>query len=78
MKPVTVYGTTSCVYCRMVKEFFMENKVQFTEKDVYQDEAAKNEMVKKSGQTGVPVIDIGGKIVIGFDKGQIKSLLGLK
>jgi glutaredoxin 3 len=77
MKPVTIYGTQSCVFCRMAKDFFKENNVQYTEKDVHLDEAARNEMMKKTNQSGVPVIEIGDEIVIGFDKGKIKELLGL-
>jgi len=78
MKPVTVYGTSSCVYCRMVKEFLKENKIEFGEKDVFSDEVARAEMVKMSGQSGVPVIKIGEELVIGFNKPIIKELLGLK
>lgn len=77
MKPVKVYGTISCVYCRMAKEFFKDNKIEYTEKDVSTDEDARNEMIKITGQSGVPVIDIGGEIIIGFDKEKIKELLGL-
>lgn len=77
MKNVIVYGTVSCVYCRLVKEFFRDNNIEYIEKDVYQDEDAKNEMVKMTGQTGVPVIKIGEDAVIGFDKKKIKELLGI-
>ncbi|MEI6296836.1 MAG: glutaredoxin family protein [bacterium] len=78
MKSVKVYGTVSCVYCRMAKEFFKENKIEYTEKDVYLDEEARNEMVKKTGQSGVPVIEIGSEVIIGFDKGKIKELLEIR
>lgn len=77
MKSVTIYSTNSCMYCRMAKDFFRENKVEYTEKDVYMDEEARNEMVKMTGQSGVPVIKIGDEIIIGFDKSAIKELLGL-
>jgi len=77
MKSVIVYGTTSCVYCRMAKEFFKDNKIEYTEKDVYLDESARNEMIKMTGQSGVPVIKIGDEIIIGFDKETIKKLLGI-
>lgn len=77
MKNVIVYGTVSCVYCRMVKDFFKDNKIEYTEKDIYQDENAKNEMVKMTGQAGVPVIKIGEDVVIGFDKKKLKELLGI-
>ena len=78
MANVTIYSTPYCVYCKMAKAFFGENKVAFTEHDVAEDEAAREDMIKKSGQLGVPVIDIDGKVVIGFDKNQLKSLLGIK
>ncbi|HBM45716.1 MAG: Glutaredoxin [Parcubacteria group bacterium GW2011_GWF2_38_76] len=77
MKSVIIYSTNSCMYCRMAKDFFKDNKVEYTEKDVYMDENARNEMIKMTGQSGVPVIKIGEEIVIGFDKATIKELLGL-
>lgn len=77
MKSVIIYSTNSCMYCRMAKDFFRENKVEYTEKDVYMDEEARNEMIKMTGQSGVPVIKIGDEIVIGFDKASLKQLLGI-
>lgn len=77
MKSVKVYSTAACVYCKMVKDFFKQNDVVFEEYDVYNDEKARKEMSEKSGQMGVPVLDIDGEIVIGFDKERIKKLLGL-
>ncbi len=77
MKNVIVYGTEACVYCKMVKDFFRENKIEYTEKDVYMDEEARGEMTKLTGQSGVPVVVIGDSVVIGFDKPKIKELLGL-
>lgn len=77
-KRATIYTTPTCVYCRAAKEFFQENNVQFEEKDVAADEKARDEMVEKSGQLGVPVIDIDGTIVIGFDETKLSELLGLK
>ncbi|MBI4020186.1 MAG: glutaredoxin family protein [Candidatus Aenigmarchaeota archaeon] len=78
MHKVTIYSTPSCVYCKMAKEFFAQNKVQFTEINVADDMKAQEEMIKKSGQYGVPVIDIDGHMIIGFDKGAIKKALGLQ
>lgn len=78
MAQVTIYSTPFCVYCKMAKTFFKEKNVQFEEKDVATDIAARNDMLKKSGQMGVPVIDVDGKIVIGFDKPKLQELLGLK
>ena len=76
-KNVTVYSTPTCPYCTRVKEFLKENKVEFTSIDVSTDEAAAQQMVDKSGQMGVPVVDIGGKIIIGFDKAAIDEELGI-
>lgn len=73
-----MYSTSWCVFCKFAKKFFEENKVPFEEVDVENDQKAAEEMIEKSGQMGVPVIDIGGKIVVGFDKEQIKKLLGIK
>lgn len=74
---VTIYTTPSCVYCKMTKGFFAQNNVKYEERDVAVDEKAREEMVQKSGQFGVPVIDIDGKIVVGFDKSRLSELLGL-
>ncbi len=78
MENVIIYSTPTCVYCKKAKEFFTQHNVAYVEKDVYADTAAREEMVHKTGQLAVPVIDIGGKIVIGFDRMQIASLLGVK
>ena len=74
---VTIYSTPTCHFCHMAKEFFGDNNIVFTDKDVTQDQEALKEMVEKTGQMGVPVIDIDGKLMIGFDKHTIKELLGL-
>ena len=72
---VKMYTTPTCHYCHALKEFFKEKKVEFTEIDVTKDEALIQELVDKSGQMGVPVVDIDGKIVIGFDQEKISKLL---
>lgn len=77
MANVTIYTTPTCVYCKMTKEFFKEHKVQYTEKDVANDAAAREEMLQKSGKMAVPVIDIDGEIVVGFDKERLSELLKL-
>ncbi len=74
---IKVYTTQTCPYCDMVKEFLRQNKVKFEEVDVSADESAANEMVEKSGQMGVPVTDINGKIIVGFNPKAIKAALGL-
>ena len=74
---VTIFTTPSCVYCKMAKEFFKKNNVTYQERDAASDAAAREEMVKKSGQFGVPVIEIDGKIIIGFDQQRLKEALGI-
>lgn len=74
---VKIYTTPGCVYCKMTKGFFAQHNIKYDEYDVSLDEKAREEMVEKSGQFGVPVIDIDGKIVVGFDKARLSELLGL-
>jgi len=72
---VTIYTTPSCGYCRMAKEYFRQNGIPFTEYNVAADMRRAEEMMRKSGQMGVPVIDINGKIIVGFNKEEIERLL---
>lgn len=72
---VVIYTTRSCAYCAIAKEFLKKNNVAYEEKDVSVDDPAREEMIQKSGQLGVPVIDIDGKIVIGFDEEKLLSIL---
>ena len=74
---VTVYSTPTCPYCHMAKDFLKANKVDFADVNVAADPKAAREMIQKSGQNGVPVLDIEGKIIIGFDKDAIKKALKL-
>lgn len=76
-KNVTVYSTSTCPFCIRTKQFLKDNNIQFTEYDVGSDPDKAEEMIKKSGQMGVPVIEVDDKIVIGFDKEKIKEILGL-
>ncbi len=76
-KFVIIYSTPTCAYCRMAKEYFKKNDIAYTEYDVASDRKKQKEMLDKSGQLGVPVIDIGGDIVVGFDKPIIDHLLSL-
>jgi len=78
MAKVTIYTTPTCVYCKMTKAFFKENNVQYEEKDVSTDRGAADEMIKKSNQMGVPVIDVDGQILTGFDKEGLSRLLNIK
>lgn len=75
MKPVTIYTTITCPYCKKAKAYFQEKGIRFTEKDVTEDPRAQEEMIKKSGMLAVPVIDIGGTIIVGFDKEAIEKAL---
>lgn len=77
MKNVVIYSTPSCHFCHMAKDFFKANNVSYTEYDVASDIPRRGEMIEKSGQMGVPVIDIENEIIIGFDKPRIAKALGL-
>ena len=77
MQSVTIYSTPTCHFCHMAKEFFTENKVEYTEHDVAADMEKRNEMIEKSGQMGVPVIMIGSELVVGFDEDTLREKLGL-
>ncbi|PIR97502.1 MAG: NrdH-redoxin [Candidatus Doudnabacteria bacterium CG10_big_fil_rev_8_21_14_0_10_41_10] len=77
MKNVTIYTTSTCGYCKMAKSFFKDKNVNYKEVNVEADPAAAQDMIKKSGQMGVPVIDIDGQIVVGFDRGVLSELLGV-
>jgi glutaredoxin 3 len=75
---VIIYSTPTCPYCKLAKEFLKEREISFKDIDVASDSAAANEMVKKSGQMGVPVIDIDGQIIVGWNKGALEEALGIK
>lgn len=74
---VILFTTPSCSYCRMAKKYLREQGIRFKDVDVSRDSAAARDMVKRSGQQGVPVIDIGGKVIVGFDRPKIDKLLNL-
>ena len=75
MHTVTIYTTPTCVYCKMAKAYFADHQVLYTEKNVLTDLPAREEMVKKSGQLGVPVIEVDGEIIVGFDQPRLVELL---
>lgn len=77
MQKVTVYSTPTCPYCHTAKAFLKENKIKFKDIDVAKNKKAAEEMIEKSGQMGVPVIVIGEKVIVGFDKEAIKKALKL-
>lgn len=75
---VEIYTTPTCAYCKMAKEFFKENNVEYMEYDVSKDQTRAQEMMQKTGMFAVPVIVVDGKdIVVGFDKAKLKELLGI-
>lgn len=76
-KSVKVYSTASCPYCAMAKDFLKKNNIEFESIDVGADQDVAKEMMDKSGQMGVPVLDIDGEIIVGFDKGAITKALGI-
>ncbi|MCG8431561.1 MAG: glutaredoxin family protein [Candidatus Omnitrophica bacterium] len=76
-KKVKVYSTPTCPWCMRVKQYLTDNNVAFENIDVSADQAAGEEMVKKSGQMGVPVVDVEGEIIVGFDKDKINASLGI-
>jgi glutaredoxin-like YruB-family protein len=76
-KNVLIYSTPTCPWCLRAKQFLKENNITFQDLDVSTNQQAAEEMIKKSGQMGVPVLDIGGEIIVGFDKEKIKASLGL-
>lgn len=75
---VTVYSTPTCPYCKLTKDFLKESSIAFSDVDVSSDPSMANEMVKKSGQMGVPVIDIDGAIIVGWNKSALEEALGMK
>lgn len=76
-KSVKIYSTPSCPWCARAKQFLKDNNIDFQNMDVSSDQKAADEMMQKSGQMGVPVLDIDGEIIVGFDKEKIKLALGI-
>ncbi len=76
-KKVIIYSTPTCPYCIRAKQFLKENNIDYLDFDVSGDQQKAEEMIQKSGQMGVPVLDIDGEIIIGFDKEKITQALGL-
>ncbi len=75
---VKIYSTSTCPYCEMAKEYLKERNVKYEEHDVSSDEAAQKEMIAKSKQMGVPVIEIDGEIIVGFNREEIDKALDKK
>ena len=75
MPSIVIYSTPTCPYCIMAKNFFKKHNVSYAEKDVSSDQEAAQEMIKKSGQMGVPVIEVDNEIMVGFDEERLKKRL---
>ncbi len=75
MKKVIVYSTPQCPYCRMVKDYLEEKNISFDDFDISSDKKKRDQMVERSGQMGIPVIDFGKKVIIGFERKEIDSAI---
>jgi glutaredoxin 3 len=75
MKNITIYSTPTCHFCKLAKEYMNANGIKYTEYNVATDLEKRKEMVDKSGQLGVPVIDIGGNIMVGFEESEFAAAL---
>ncbi len=73
---VKVYSTPTCPFCTMAKSYLKQNEISFEDVDVSKDREQAMDMIRKSGQRGVPVIDYDGKIIVGFDKKRLAELIG--
>jgi glutaredoxin-like YruB-family protein len=78
MKKVKIYTAPGCPFCVLAKEYLKEKEIEFEEIDVSKDERGIKEVIEKTGQLGVPVLEIDSEIVIGFDKERIDQILNLK
>ncbi len=76
-KKVILYTTPTCVFCKSVKDYFAENHIDYELVDLGVDRDRIKEMVDKSGQMGVPVIDIDGEIIVGYDKGKLNTIFSI-
>jgi len=75
---IIVFSTPTCSYCNIAKRYFRDKKIKFRDVDVLRDQKAAMDMQRRTGQTGVPVIMINNKPIIGFDKPKINQILGIK
>lgn len=75
---IKIYSTPTCPYCHMLKEYLAEKGFEYEDINVAQDAEARKVMIEKSGQMGVPVSDIDGEIVVGFNRDRVNELLGIK
>jgi glutaredoxin-like YruB-family protein len=74
---IKIYSTPACTYCKMAKEFLTSQNVAYEDIDVSVDAAAREDMVEKSGQLGVPVFDIDGQIMVGYNQQLLSKVVGI-
>ena len=75
MVTIRIFTTPTCLWCKKAKDYLKKRKLSYIELDLYEDNKARHEMITKTGQMGVPVIEIDGKCIVGFDQEQIEGLL---
>ena len=75
MRKVIVYSTPTCIYCRLTKEWLGKNNIPFVDYDLSADAEKRDEIIEKTGQMGVPIIEIDNEFIIGFDKKKLSELL---
>ena len=76
--PIYIFTSADCIYCHNLKLFLREHGVSFKERDISGNRETQKELFKKTGQKGVPVLEIGGEVVVGFDRKKISKLLAIK
>jgi glutaredoxin 3 len=77
MANIIIYSTPTCAYCKLAKDYLTSKNIPYTEIDVVRDPSKQQELITKSGQFGVPVIDVDGKIIVGFDKRKLDEYAGI-
>ncbi len=77
LKEVLIYSTPTCHYCQMAKSFFQNNGIKYTDYNVAEDAEKRQEMIELTGQMGVPVIKVGDDILVGFNEGKVKEMVGM-
>lgn len=75
---VKVYTTLACPYCYTLKEFLKEHNIEFEDIDITKDEKIKDDIIKRSGAIGAPIIEVDGELIVGFDRAKIVKLLGIQ
>ena len=78
LSKIIIYTAPHCSYCRMAKAFFRKHEVEFEERDVSRSHEYFHEMTRKSHQRGVPVVDVGGEVFVGFDRPALEKAIGLE